>query len=219
MDKPFTRKDLVRNGCEILRKGRWANADLYLYDQSGRAWVIKDFLPCAPLVRQTWGRMLIRREFQALRRLCGINGIAEPTIILDAFALCYPYMPGKTLREAPPDVLDEGFFQSLETLVEQMHQRNMVHLDIRNRRNVLINQNGMPALLDFQSSLDLSRVPECLHNFLKEIDISGVYKLWQLKHPESLGATRQARLAALNKKRFLWILRGYPLGTRRLPRK
>jgi hypothetical protein len=218
MKQPFTRQDLSSVRCSVLRKGRWANADLYLYQEKGIAWVVKDFLPCAPIVRKTWGRFLIRREFHALDRLHGITGIPQPPFILDPFALGYRYIPGRTLRETPSELIDASFFQRLEVLVGEMHQRNMVHLDIRNRRNVLITEQGRPALLDFQSSLNLDRVPRNLHDLLKEIDLSGVYKLWQLKTPETMDAARKERLMEFDKKRFLWVLKGYPLGTRKAPR-
>jgi len=95
-----------------------------------------------------------------------------------------------------------------------MHQRNMVHLDIRNQRNILVTDEGLPAVLDFQSSLNLENTPRALHKLLKDIDISGVYKNWFKKKPESLDNRRRAHLDALNKKRFLWFLKGYPLGTK-----
>jgi RIO-like serine/threonine protein kinase len=115
-------------------------------------------------------------------------------------------------------MVDAGFFRRLETLVHAMHRRHIVHLDIRNRRNVLVSEKGGPGLLDFQSSLNLDHVPRRLHRFLKEIDISGVYKLWELNDPASMDAERKARLAAVNRKRGLWVFKGYPLGTRKAPR-
>ena len=214
----LTRKDLDPSRCRVLSRGRWANADLYLFHQGESTWVVKDFAPCPPLIRETWGRLLIRREFGALSRLHGICGIPNAISMIDARAFCYAYIPGRTLREVSSEEIAPGFFPALETLVERMHQRNVVHLDLRNRRNILITESGTPALLDFQSSLNLDRLPPGLHPFLKEIDISGVYKLWKRKSPESMDARRQARLAAMNRKRGLWVLRGYPLGLRKPPR-
>ena len=218
MKQPFTRHDLISARYSVLRKGRWANADLYLYQENDVAWVVKDFLPCAPIVRKTWGRFLIQREFHALDRLHGITGIPQSPFILDTFALGYRYIPGRTLRDTPSELIDASFFKRLEVLVEEMHQRNMVHLDIRNRRNVLITDKGRPTLLDFQSSLNLDRMPRNLHDLLEEIDLSGVYKLWQLKSPETMDAARKERLMEFDRKRFLWVLKGYPLGTRKAPR-
>ncbi|MFO7839544.1 MAG: hypothetical protein R6X08_08620 [Desulfosalsimonadaceae bacterium] len=219
MVRPFTREDIENNPCRVLSGGRWGNADLYLYRQQGNEWVIKDFSPCPPLVRQVWGRFLVRREYRALYRLRGISGIPTDPFILDDYALCYRYIPGCILREVSTKVLNSDFFFRLEVLVQQMHERRMVHLDIRNSRNVLVTENGRPALLDFQSCLCLDRVPKGLHLLLKEVDISGVYKLWQRKQPQTLDAGRRARLAAINRRRRFWVLRGYPLGMRKARRR
>lgn len=219
MKKPFTRRDLTSGDLSVLHKGRWGNADLYIYEQNNRAWVIKDFSFCPPIVYKTWGRFLIMREYHALARLQGIRGVPESPFILNRYAFCYRYTPGQTLRETQPEMLDEAFFYKLEHLVEQIHARHMVHLDIRNRRNILVVDNKEPVLLDFQSSLKLDRVPRTFHKLLKDIDISGVYKMWQLKKPDSMDINRQRQLANLNKKRFLWVLKGYPFGTRKDPRK
>ncbi len=219
MKKCLTREDLRRDGAMALKRGRWGNADLYLFSQPGETWVIKDFSPCPPLIRESWGRLLVRHECGALSRLSGIGGIPELICVLDAYAFCYGYIPGRILRGTPSSMVEPDFFYRLEALVNCMHQRNLVHLDLRNSRNVLITESGAPALLDFQSSVNLDHVPKPFRQFLKEIDISGVYKLWKSKKPESMDMQRKSRLAAMNRKRGLWMLRGYPLGTRKAPRK
>lgn len=218
MTERLTRKDLADSRCTILNRGRWGNADVYLFDRGDQKWVVKDFVPCPALIRETWGRLLVLREYGALSRLQGISGIPEVLCMIDARAFCYEYIPGMNLRKLPSEKLDAGFFYALETLVGRMHQRNVVHLDLRNRRNILMTEDGAPALLDFQSSLNLNHMPRGLHPLLKEIDISGVYKLWQKKQPETMDAQRRARLSAMNRKRGLWVLRGYPMGLRKPPR-
>lgn len=214
MGKPFTRKDLSAGEIEIIIKGRWGNADLYLVPYGAQMWVVKDFFPCPPLIRKTWGRFMVKREFQALQKLKGIKGVPAEAFLLDAHAVCYRFQPGTTLKDTQSEQIGDDFFYGFENLVEMMHQRNMVHLDIRNQRNILVTDEGLPALLDFQSSLNLENTPRSLHKLLKDIDISGVYKNWFKKKPESLDRRRRAHLEALNKKRFLWFLKGYPLGTK-----
>ncbi|MDA3897445.1 MAG: hypothetical protein PF482_15020 [Desulfobacteraceae bacterium] len=214
MRKPFTRKDLENRAFNIIAKGRWGNADLYQFQQGQKIWVVKDFLPCPPFIRKTWGRFMAKREFMALQKLKGIAGIAAEAFLLDAYAVCYRFQPGTTLKETASDLINDDYFFQFEHLVKMMHQRNLVHLDIRNRRNILVTDKGQPALLDFQSSLNLENTPRALHKILKDIDISGVYKNWDQKKPAFLDSSRRAHLESLNKKRFLWFLKGYPLGTK-----
>ncbi len=217
--KPFKRNDLSIGELHIISKGRWGNADLYQFQREGKIWVVKDFSPCSPFIRKTWGRFMVKREFMALQKLKGIPGIPAESFLLDAYAVCYRFQPGTTLKETASELIREDYFFQFEKLVQIMHQRNMVHLDLRNRKNILVTDQGQPALLDFQSSLNLENTPRSLHKIMKDIDISGVYKNWSKKKPDSLDSARRAHLESLNKKRFLWFLKGYPLGTKTTRRK
>jgi hypothetical protein len=206
---------LKKTASQVLSAGRWGNADLFCCRLAGRTWVVKDFSACPPLVAKTWGRWMARREYRALNRLQGIDGIPQHPVVVDAEALAYLYFPGKTLRHVRAGELPDDFFVRLEQLVSQMHQRSMVHLDMRNQRNILLCADGRPALLDFQSSLDLRSLPPGLCRLLKQIDFSGVYKTWRKLRPDLMDAQRLAKLRAIERKHFLWVLRGYPLAHRK----
>ena len=212
MHKPFTREAISARTVEVLHKGQWANADALRYHDRGKYWVIKDFSTCPWIIRNTVGRLLVSRELLVLRKLQGIGGVTEDVFRLDGFALCYLYIPGKTLTETcqHANTIDSGFFLKLERLVKEIHAHNIVHLDTRNAKNILIRDGGSPGLLDFQSGICLERVPRFLHTFLKKIDMSGVYKHWSLVSPESLDEKRRSVLNEVNKRRRLWFLKGYP---------
>ena len=214
MIKSFTRKDLEAGEYNTIAKGRWGNADLYQFQKGQKIWVVKDFSSCPPVIKNTWGRLMAKRELMALEKLKGIDGIPADPFLLDGYAVCYQFLPGTTLRETPQELISDDFFFQLEDLVKRMHRQNMVHLDIRNHRNILVTDKGCPALLDFQSSLNLEHTPPALHKIMKDIDLSGVYKNWRKKKPASLDSTRLAHLESLNRIRFLWFLKGYPLGTK-----
>ena len=219
MNKPFARKDMDCQKLKILNTGRWGNADIFEYQHNGKKWAIKDFRPCPWLVRQTLGRLMVRRELKALKRLNGLQGIAEDSFQLDDFALCYLYIDGKTLKRAKQEKmpLTPDYFLNLENLVKQMHARNIAHLDIRNLKNILITSNGQPGIIDFQSSVLLDRVPGVLHRLLKNIDLSGVYKCWHKISPETMDKSRSDLLTAMNRKRRLWVLKGYPFSRKNDP--
>jgi len=210
MVKSFTRKEINTARCDILSKGRWANSDLYRFQHGRKTWVIKDFLPCHPIIRKTWGRFFAKREYLAFAKLQGISGIPKSPFMLDEYAVCYEFISGKTLKDTPSELISDDYFFQLEELVAMMHAGNLVHLDIRNRRNILVTDDGKPALLDFQSCLNLERVPKFLHNLLIDIDFSGVYKNWHKVKPQLLDDKRKARLDRLNKRRSLWLFKGYP---------
>jgi RIO-like serine/threonine protein kinase len=210
MKNPFNRNEISGVQYQVLSKGRWANADIYLYRHEDIDWAVKDFMPCFPIVRATWGRIMVRREFTALSKLQSIPGVPQEPFLLDSVALCYRYIEGKTLRDTAPEAINENFFLQLEDLVNRMHALNMAHLDIRNRRNIIVDVVGEPALLDFQNCVNLENTPWFLRNLFKDIDLSGVYKNWEKYKPESLDSARKAKLDALNRKRSFWMFKGYP---------
>jgi len=209
--RPFTRADFDRNSLPVLHRGRWANPDLLKFRQNGRIWVIKDFGARSWLVRNTIGRFMVRREMAALHRLDGVRGMPRLPFRLDAFALCYLFELGADLKHAETDWFSEEYFARLEALVCEMHARGIVHLDLRHGTNILITDDRAPVLIDFQSMLFLERVPRWLHGLLKDIDLSGVYKEWHRKLPGTLGEERMAAFRRMQRKRRLWILKGYSI--------
>lgn len=213
---PFTRKDLQRGEASLLSRGHWGNADLLLYRQGKNAWVVKDFTTCPWWVRQLWGRLLINRELHVLRRLRGISGVPRSSFRVDSFSFAYPYTPGRAINALAPQEVGSKYFLALEQLVREIHRRKVAHLDIRHLSNILVTEQGYPALVDFQSSLFLDRIPGSVCRILKDIDISGVYKCWRKINPETMNGTRRSFLAAMEKRRRFWILKGYPLGLKRL---
>jgi RIO-like serine/threonine protein kinase len=46
----------------------------------------------------------------------------------------------------------EGFLASLAEALAEMHRRGVVHLDLKNRTNVLSDEQGRPVLIDFGSA-------------------------------------------------------------------
>ncbi|MGM0787750.1 MAG: hypothetical protein ACQETG_08560 [Thermodesulfobacteriota bacterium] len=214
MSERITRTVFENLPVQVLSRGRWGNADLSCLSFNGKLYAIKDFSPCPAFVKKTWGRWMVRREYRAFVRLAGLRAIPSEPFLLDAYAVGYRFVPGKTMRETRVDEIPDGFFHELEDAVNQMHERNIVHLDLRNRRNILIADHGGPVLLDFQSYIDLNLVPPSFRRMLKDIDLSGVYKNWLKLRPDLMDDTRLAHLSRLNRRRKLWILKGYPMGTK-----
>jgi len=206
---PFSRADLARAAPRILNRGRWANATVLLYAHAGVQYVIKDFRPCPLLYRETFGRLMVSRELSALERLRGLSGVPAGVFRLDAYALAYRFVPGIEMADAGPDRATPEYFRALESVVLDMHRRDVAHLDLRYGGNILVSDADTPLIVDFQSHIRLGGLPRFLRKLLEEVDLAGVYKHWSHRHPESLGAERLALLARANSWRRLWVLKGY----------
>jgi RIO-like serine/threonine protein kinase len=212
---PFTRAEFEQGERRPLSEGRWANAVLYRFERGGRSWVVKDFASRSFMVRNLIGRLLVRREHRWLRRVDGITAAPRDAFRLDAHALAYRFVPGRSLRLTAGSELAPGFFPALEQSLRQMHsQARVVHLDLRNAHNILVTDAGEPLLLDFQSCLGTRLLPPPLRRFAERIDLAAIYKHWTRRSPGTLGPERAAALARMNLLRPLWVLRGY-IGARR----
>jgi hypothetical protein len=193
---------------------RWGNAQVSVaQDKTGRKMVIKDFGFCPWFIRHTTGRFLLWRESRALRRLQQIEGMPGPPVIREKWRLIYPYVEGFTLRDekAREYHFDKCYFEDLEALVMEMHRNNVVHLDLRNARNVLVTNAGKPALIDFQTTLFTDFMPGFLRRLLFRVDLTGVYKHWKRLLPDTLTDERMQVNERMKSLRPFWFIKGYPV--------
>ncbi len=209
-DNRFSRADLERGPRTVLSEGRWANAVLYLFEHGATRWVVKDFRPRSFLARNLIGRFLVRRESGALSRLAGIPATPQGAFRIDAHALAYRFVPGRSLRGSREVVFPRDFFPSLELGLREMHSRaRLAHFDLRNAENILMTESGEPLLLDFQSAVGTGWMPGPLRRFAERVDLAAIYKHWRKRSPETMGTDRIAALEQMNRIRPLWALRGY----------
>ncbi len=205
----FDRTSLSQASKTLLRDGRWANARVMRVSVAGRDWVMKDFAPRAWWVRNTIGRLFVRRELATLQRLHGIAGIPPDPFRVDAHAIAFGYIEGETLGKVDPVRQTPQYFMALEALMKAIHARGIVHLDTRGTGNVLMQPDGSPALIDFQSSLSTRWMPAAWRRFLEHVDLTGVYKKWLQRDPDSMGPERMELNERMTRWRRYWVLRGY----------
>jgi predicted Ser/Thr protein kinase len=207
--RPFDRAALASAERKLLRDGRFANARVERVRIGGGDWIFKDFSTRGFVVRHTVGRFLLRREVRALRRLQGIAGVPGDAFRVDALSMAARFVPGRALADTPKGPFSTGFLLALEALLHQVHARGIVHLDTRGGGNLLIGPDGTPGIIDFQAALSTRWMPRPLRRWFEAMDLSGIYKKWQLWQPDTLGTQRLAQLERLNRWRRWWLLRGY----------
>ena len=199
---------------KIIQKGKWGNSDVYLHEHKSDLFVVKTFAHHPPLIRNTIGRLLIAREYKALKKLAPCIGTCDDALRLGKYTLSYRYVKGQNLSSFSRrhNSIDKNFFPALEKAVKEMHSYGIVHLDIRTGSNIIIAEDGRPIIIDFQSYLTLNLIPgQYLKNIFKSVDVSGVYKYWAKMSPETLDDLKKDQLASSNKNRKFWFLKGYML--------
>ena len=206
----LTRATLDAAPTQVLRDGRWANARVLRVEAAGGAWVVKDFRPRGFAVRNTVGRLLLRRELRALQRLAGIDGVPGDAFRIDGHAIAARFIPGTPLAKVELADLPPSYFEALEALLSEVHARGLVHLDTRGAGNLLVRPDRRPALIDFQAALATRWMPRAWRRWLEDLDLSGVYKRWMQRDPASMGPERAALYERITRgRRRWWILRGY----------
>lgn len=213
LQKQFPSRSFSQEKISVLHKGRFANAIVFRYRDDNLDLVIKDYSHCPMILRQSIGRLFIDREHKNLQRLRGLSALTENSYKLSPIMLAYPYVEGRSLADLrkQKEKLPVEFFQTMEQRVAEMHERGVVHLDLRNMGNILCTAEGEPHFIDFQSAFSVNRVPRRFRNLMKATDISAVYKSWATLCEEPLTKEKRAFLDDFNKMRRFWVLRGYPL--------
>lgn len=205
----FTRADLIRAERTLLRDGRWANARVERVSIASAEWTVKDFSSRSWWVRNTLGRLLLRRELRALQRLQGISGTPGDAFRLDAHAIAARFVPGRSLAKIDRALITPSYLEHLEGLLEAVHARGVVHLDTRGAGNLLMLPDGTPGIIDFQASVSTTWMPSRLRRLLEGLDMAGVYKKWAAWQPQAMDGERRARFERSNRWRKLWLPRGY----------
>ena len=191
----------------VLREGAAHKARVLLATRGGTPCVVKDLSAMSPLLRRLYGRRQLAREARLLERLAG-TGVAPRVVERlgpDALAVeCVPARHKYLRKKIPRDEL-RAVLADLRRAVDRLHAEGVVHLDLRQRKNILVPARGRVVLVDFESARDLSGpiARRVLLPWLARIDHAAVSK-WVVEllpeeaRPEDFASVRLHR-------RLMWL--------------
>ncbi|MCE9636270.1 MAG: hypothetical protein K8T90_11260 [Planctomycetes bacterium] len=204
---PATLADVDRSTTQLLGKQGPFRPTVRLLESGGTRLVAKDYRACTPLYRWTVGAWNLAREETALRRLADVEGVPRFVGRVGRWVLLMTWIRGRDLGKVRRFRQTPAFFDQLMEIVNRMHERGVVHLDLRQRRNILIRTQAgkepTPAVLDFGSALCL-RPGGMLHRGLARIDRSGVLKYKRRAQPDSITHEEARSLRRVERRRKLW---------------
>lgn len=151
----LSRETLAASTERTLRPASRAKPAIILANWAGRRVIVKDFSRNSWLLRQLYGRWVVRHESRIYARLAGVEGVPAFHGRLDAFAFAVDYVEGASLKTLPRKSLPPDVFGRLAALQRAIHARGVVHLDTHQSKNVLIAPDGRPCLVDFATSIYL----------------------------------------------------------------
>lgn len=149
----LSRATLPERTLVTLQPGSWNSPDVLLVESDAGRAVVKDFAPRAWVVRETFGRWLIRREARVYGALQGHPAVPRLLGCLDRHALVIEHRAGLRFTTRRPWTFTPGFVRQLRAAVDELHARGVVHLDLAHRSNVRAAPDGSPVLIDFESAI------------------------------------------------------------------
>lgn len=202
----MNRKDIEQHLISLSRKGSFGKPDLSRVEIGDRKIMVKDVREKNFLLRWTLGIWLIHKEWKIYSRLKGLKGIPQPVERIDCFAFAMELIPGKPLFRG--EAIPSSFFSDLEQVLREVHERGVVHLDLRHKGNILLSEKGEPFLIDFNSSFyfrEKGLLRHFLFPILRKVDYGGLLKLKQRISPTSMTPDELLFLKRFNLFRKLWI--------------
>jgi hypothetical protein len=168
--------------------------------------VIREADHARPWAR-TLALYLMRREHRALSRLAlgaGIEGV--PRILdLGANQLTRSWIEGAPMQIAKPR--DPAYFHAALRLLRQLHAANVIHNDLAKETNWLVTPAGLPALVDFQLAMTLTK-RGALARALGHDDLRHLLKHKRTYLPERLTAREKRILARHSLVSRVWMATG-----------
>jgi len=151
------------------------------------------------MFRYTCGLYMAHREERAYRRLKGIEGVPELLERRWPDGLVIECIQGRNCLDQKNPNLSSAFFLRLRLLLQSIRARRVLHGDVK--RNVLVDIEGKPIIIDFGASFV---IPWWLHPMEKMIltlgaryDERAVLKLKRQISPGMLTVEEEAMICEL----------------------
>jgi serine/threonine protein kinase len=205
--RPPRRSELARATVTVLVRGGLGKADVLAVELSSGPMIVKDFARSAWWLR--WlGVLQIAREARAYGHLEGVAGIPRFYGKIDRLALALEKIEGERLAFVKlPGLEGEKYLRKLRRIVDAIHERGVVHNDLRGRENVILGRDGELRVIDFAGALHLSP-GGLLHRFLfrrlATTDEAAFLKWKGMLAPGTYTDADRAFLARFERLRALW---------------
>jgi len=143
--------DLQASRSKLLKKDIFGRTDLV---SGGTDPIVRRDARAAPVAVRWIARKLLTREARALAVLEGTTGI--PLLLhVDQDTLERTFIEGLPMQDGKPT--DPRYFRAAARLLRQLHRQNVVHNDLAKEPNLLVLNDGGPAVIDFQLAAHSSR--------------------------------------------------------------
>jgi hypothetical protein len=184
----LTYDEAIVNLEKVLIKGRFTKADVFITRFDGRRFVVKDYSQKGFWERNLVGLIVIGREARAYEALSGVEGLPPTFKRLSPYSLAVEYLEGKDLGCFQRGGLGPEVIRQFERIVDELHKRGWVHLDLHRRTNILF-VDGKIFIVDLASALHTGSIPligKCITGLIGLADRLSIIKMKTIFGPELL---------------------------------
>ncbi len=180
--------------------------DVIVAARNGRYIVAKDFRNKPWIIRSLWGPFNIMYEKFILQKLEGVNGIPAFVGLEDYGCMLISYIDGDEIKKSK-DHLAPDYFTKLLRIASEIHSRGVLHLDLGHKTNVMVKEDGSPAIIDFNTALYLpcNLFFSPLLHLLAKIDELSILRLKLRFTPQDTDLKERIRIKKFMRLRKLWI--------------
>lgn len=200
----LSREDLERFPRVALGKPSSLKPSVWRVETQSGPVVVKDTRHVRPATR--WlARWLVARERRILMRLDSVDRVPHLVATVDRDAIVLSLIPGRPLdaqlfRERPREIVAQLF-----EITCKLHEIGVFHLDLHQRKNVLVDSEGRLRLVDFGAAVAPGPVVRFLiGGILRYVDRHAVYKYMARFTPEQLSEAEARAVVRYGRVRWLW---------------
>jgi predicted Ser/Thr protein kinase len=200
----LSRHDLERLPRTALRTPSAWKPSVWRVETAQGPVVVKD-VRTSPRPTRWVARWLLARERRVLERLAPLEGVPHLEAVVDADAIALTFLPGRTLDGETFASRPRELVAQLDELTGRLHALGVFHLDLHQRKNLLIDDAGRLHLVDFGAALAPGPVGRALLGpLLRAVDRQAAMKFLARFAPEAL--TDEEARAVLRQRavRRLW---------------
>ncbi len=194
---------------QIVKKitaGKALKPDIMIVKRGQQFLVAKDFRNKGWGARYIWGPLNLLYEKFLLKKLDGVANIPQVIGLEDYNCLLISLIEGDEIKKCVHLLTKNSFDQLLE-IADNLHSRGVLHLDLGHKSNIMVDQHGNPAIIDFNSSLYLppNSFFRPLIHLLAKIDHYSILRLKIKFRPQDSNPAEKRRVEFFLRLRKLWI--------------
>lgn len=198
----WTIEELSRFPSRVLKDEGDHSARLTVFETPRGPVVLKTWRPTGSRLYRAWARFFMGREMRFGARLDGTPGLPRFLGRLDAVSFLCEWVPGVPLARGLPQPRIDAALSGLEAALAALHARRFVHLDLHQKRNVLVGPAGECWLVDLgQGLLCAGPILRWIFPLLAAVDRRSVIKFRARYAPHTLPAAERERLVARHAER------------------